>query len=325
MQAPGQQTQEGAAGLTADLPEQFHSPEPACSAVSHGIVRSAQQAARGAEKGIRPRPVEQENDAVFYQAQEEPPLALHRITALLPSDFVTKDGIAHEEKAAAQRGIVLDRPETEHAHVAARMTREAVTPKCLGAVFKQHQAVHSGEANQGVHWDAGAEQMSRQQRDGSRRQPAAEAFRIGLERPWIQIDRNGHESVATDDFGYVGNGDGGHQDLRAAGKPGCLETGIEAAAKRKKKEGFVGVARGFPAGGMAFRSPVAREALAHAEKEVAPADIESLARNHLRFTRLPARAGRMKRYGGTDFAWGERIVGSDPTFRAPSIVFPQRQ
>ena len=47
-QAPRQQTREGAAGPATDFSEQFQSSETACSAVSHGIVGPAQQAARGA-------------------------------------------------------------------------------------------------------------------------------------------------------------------------------------------------------------------------------------------------------------------------------------
>ena len=241
-----------------------------------------------------------------------------------PTDFVTKDGIAHKEKAAAQCRIVFDWSETEHAHVTVRVTCECVTPIRLGAVFKKHQAVRSGEANQGVHWDAGAEQMGRQQRDGSGRQPAAEAVRIGLERQWIQIDRNGHESVAPYDFENVWNGNGGHQDMRTARKPGRPETGIESAAKRQEEKGLVGVAGALPAGSVAFPAPVAKEALAHAEKEVAPADIQSFSRNHRRFTRSPARTATVTPYRGTDSAWGERIVGSGPTFRARTLVIPQR-
>ena len=60
--------------------------------------------------------------------------------------------------------------------------------------------------------------------------PLLRTVRIGLERQRIQIDRNRHEAVAPDDFENIGYGNGGHQDVRTARKPGCLETGIEAAA-----------------------------------------------------------------------------------------------
>ena len=110
--------------------------------------------------------------------------------------------------------------------------------------------------------------------------PLCQAARVGPKRHRIQIDRHGDQTVAPDDVEHVGNGDGGHQDLRPRGEPGDLEIGIEAAAGRKKKQGLIGGGRALLANRVDLHASVVRQASGHAKEQVTPADIQSLAGNH---------------------------------------------